>query len=181
MKEMVRDVLHGENRLLYTYGVTNSGKTYTIQGNAGARIAWNEHHDCTLDMMMGVDGSVLVSVMCVCVCLSLCRVCWWSWSPPSCFGLFLHYTGRTALPSFWPEARSQAGGPPTRWHRGPWRGGQTPCSAARGTCPQGGRSDTSNARRINCLFFFVCNYSGVCVLSQIQCLVYLAKYKVSVL
>ncbi|GAA6102895.1 kinesin-like protein KIF20A [Tachysurus ichikawai] len=35
MKEMVRDVLHGENRLLYTYGVTNSGKTYTIQGSAG--------------------------------------------------------------------------------------------------------------------------------------------------
>ncbi|XP_073790370.1 kinesin-like protein KIF20A isoform X1 [Danio rerio] len=32
---MVRDVLRGENRLLYTYGVTNSGKTYTIQG-AGA-------------------------------------------------------------------------------------------------------------------------------------------------
>ncbi|XP_041966558.1 kinesin-like protein KIF20A isoform X1 [Alosa sapidissima] len=32
MREMVRDVLQGENRLLYTYGVTNSGKTYTIQG-----------------------------------------------------------------------------------------------------------------------------------------------------
>lgn len=32
MKEMVKDVLQGENRLLYTYGVTNSGKTYTIQG-----------------------------------------------------------------------------------------------------------------------------------------------------
>uniref|UniRef100_A0A3B5LIM9 Kinesin-like protein n=1 Tax=Xiphophorus couchianus TaxID=32473 RepID=A0A3B5LIM9_9TELE len=33
MKKMVNDVLKGENRLLYTYGVTNSGKTYTIQGN----------------------------------------------------------------------------------------------------------------------------------------------------
>ncbi|XP_035999071.1 kinesin-like protein KIF20A isoform X1 [Fundulus heteroclitus] len=32
MKKMVNDVLKGENRLLYTYGVTNSGKTYTIQG-----------------------------------------------------------------------------------------------------------------------------------------------------
>nr|XP_061801831.1 kinesin-like protein KIF20A [Nerophis lumbriciformis] len=32
MKEMVKNVLQGENRLLYTYGVTNSGKTYTIQG-----------------------------------------------------------------------------------------------------------------------------------------------------
>ncbi|XP_026185217.1 kinesin-like protein KIF20A [Mastacembelus armatus] len=33
MKKMVKDVLKGENRLLYTYGVTNSGKTYTIQGS----------------------------------------------------------------------------------------------------------------------------------------------------
>lgn len=32
MKNMVKDVLQGHNRLLYTYGVTNSGKTYTIQG-----------------------------------------------------------------------------------------------------------------------------------------------------
>ncbi|XP_038133502.1 kinesin-like protein KIF20A [Cyprinodon tularosa] len=34
MKRMVNDVLRGENRLLYTYGVTNSGKTYTVQGNS---------------------------------------------------------------------------------------------------------------------------------------------------
>ncbi|KAM6907589.1 kinesin-like protein KIF20A [Xenentodon cancila] len=33
MKKMVSDVLKGENRLVYTYGVTNSGKTYTIQGS----------------------------------------------------------------------------------------------------------------------------------------------------
>uniref|UniRef100_A0A3B3ZU69 Kinesin-like protein n=1 Tax=Periophthalmus magnuspinnatus TaxID=409849 RepID=A0A3B3ZU69_9GOBI len=33
MKTMVKDVLQGENRLLYTYGVTNSGKTYTVQGS----------------------------------------------------------------------------------------------------------------------------------------------------
>ncbi|XP_061595670.1 kinesin-like protein KIF20A isoform X2 [Cololabis saira] len=33
MKNMVGDVLKGENRLVYTYGVTNSGKTYTIQGS----------------------------------------------------------------------------------------------------------------------------------------------------
>lgn len=32
MRKMVKDVLQGENRLLYTYGVTNSGKTYTVQG-----------------------------------------------------------------------------------------------------------------------------------------------------
>ncbi|XP_043077329.1 kinesin-like protein KIF20A [Puntigrus tetrazona] len=35
VREMVRDVLRGENRLLYTYGVTNSGKTYTVQGAGG--------------------------------------------------------------------------------------------------------------------------------------------------
>ncbi|KAM8898713.1 kinesin-like protein KIF20A isoform 1-T2 [Spinachia spinachia] len=35
MKKMVKDVLQGENRLLYTYGVTNSGKTYTVQGSGG--------------------------------------------------------------------------------------------------------------------------------------------------
>ncbi|KAG6837857.1 hypothetical protein H0H93_013010 [Arthromyces matolae] len=29
---LVRDVLHGQNGLLFTYGVTNSGKTYTVQG-----------------------------------------------------------------------------------------------------------------------------------------------------
>ncbi|XP_027129307.1 kinesin-like protein KIF20A [Larimichthys crocea] len=33
MKKMVSDVLQGENRLIYTYGVTNSGKTYTVQGS----------------------------------------------------------------------------------------------------------------------------------------------------
>ncbi|XP_039629741.1 kinesin-like protein KIF20A isoform X1 [Polypterus senegalus] len=34
MKEVVKNVLDGENRLIYTYGITNSGKTYTIQGTA---------------------------------------------------------------------------------------------------------------------------------------------------
>ena len=29
---LVRDVLEGQSGLLFTYGVTNSGKTYTIQG-----------------------------------------------------------------------------------------------------------------------------------------------------
>lgn len=32
VKEMVKDVLKGQNWLIYTYGVTNSGKTHTIQG-----------------------------------------------------------------------------------------------------------------------------------------------------
>jgi kinesin family member 20 len=31
---LVRDVLSGQNALLFTYGVTNSGKTYTVQGGS---------------------------------------------------------------------------------------------------------------------------------------------------
>ncbi|XP_056430652.1 kinesin-like protein KIF20A isoform X1 [Hyla sarda] len=32
MRHVVKDALNGQNWLVYTYGVTNSGKTYTIQG-----------------------------------------------------------------------------------------------------------------------------------------------------
>ena len=32
---LVQDVLDGESCLLFTYGVTNSGKTHTIQGGSG--------------------------------------------------------------------------------------------------------------------------------------------------
>ncbi|NWH63466.1 KI20B protein, partial [Geococcyx californianus] len=32
MKQPVQDFIDGHNRLIFTYGVTNSGKTYTIQG-----------------------------------------------------------------------------------------------------------------------------------------------------
>ncbi|XP_019355928.2 kinesin-like protein KIF20A isoform X3 [Alligator mississippiensis] len=34
MKELVQDVLNGQNWLVYTYGITNSGKTHTIQGSS---------------------------------------------------------------------------------------------------------------------------------------------------
>ncbi|XP_063303323.1 kinesin-like protein KIF20A isoform X1 [Pelobates fuscus] len=34
MRRVMKDVLNGQNWLVYTYGVTNSGKTYTIQGSA---------------------------------------------------------------------------------------------------------------------------------------------------
>ncbi|NWY57569.1 KI20A protein, partial [Chionis minor] len=33
MKPVVKDVLNGQNWLVYTYGITNSGKTHTIQGS----------------------------------------------------------------------------------------------------------------------------------------------------
>lgn len=32
MKQPVQDFLDGYNRLVFTYGVTNAGKTYTFQG-----------------------------------------------------------------------------------------------------------------------------------------------------
>ncbi|XP_037252889.1 kinesin-like protein KIF20A isoform X1 [Falco biarmicus] len=32
MKQIIKDVLNGQNWLVYTYGITNSGKTHTIQG-----------------------------------------------------------------------------------------------------------------------------------------------------
>ncbi|XP_075712872.1 kinesin-like protein KIF20A isoform X2 [Rhinoderma darwinii] len=34
MRHVVKDALNGQNWLVYTYGVTNSGKTYTIQGTS---------------------------------------------------------------------------------------------------------------------------------------------------
>ncbi|XP_076451814.1 uncharacterized protein LOC143287590 [Babylonia areolata] len=34
MLKLVQDFIEGQNCLVFTYGVTNSGKTYTIQGNA---------------------------------------------------------------------------------------------------------------------------------------------------
>ncbi|KFR05888.1 Kinesin-like KIF20A [Opisthocomus hoazin] len=33
MKQVVKDVLNGQHWLVYTYGITNSGKTHTIQGS----------------------------------------------------------------------------------------------------------------------------------------------------
>ncbi|OPJ87973.1 kinesin-like protein KIF20A [Patagioenas fasciata monilis] len=33
MKQVVKDVLNGQNWLVYAYGITNSGKTHTIQGS----------------------------------------------------------------------------------------------------------------------------------------------------
>ncbi|GMK58260.1 hypothetical protein CspeluHIS016_0502920 [Cutaneotrichosporon spelunceum] len=37
-KPLVEKLLHGENGLLFAYGVSNSGKTYTIQGGDSAKI-----------------------------------------------------------------------------------------------------------------------------------------------
>ncbi len=32
MKGLVRDVLEGQNSLVFTYGITNAGKTFTFLG-----------------------------------------------------------------------------------------------------------------------------------------------------
>lgn len=37
MKQVIKDVLGGQNCLVYTYGITNSGKTHTIQGKKSTR------------------------------------------------------------------------------------------------------------------------------------------------
>ena len=34
--DTVKDFMEGSNSLIFTYGVTNSGKTYTIQGKLGS-------------------------------------------------------------------------------------------------------------------------------------------------
>lgn len=39
MKQVVKDVLNGQNWLVYTYGITNSGKTHTIQGKESTSVS----------------------------------------------------------------------------------------------------------------------------------------------
>lgn len=43
MKQVVKDVLNGQNWLVYTYGNTNSGKTHTIQGNGSTNVNGSRH------------------------------------------------------------------------------------------------------------------------------------------
>lgn len=56
---MVKDVLQGENRLLYTYGVTNSGKTYTIQGEI-KHISIKPRFDCDVSVCSSVDWLLML-------------------------------------------------------------------------------------------------------------------------
>ena len=61
---LVRDVLEGRNGLLFAYGVTNSGKTYTIQG--GSEVGSAGIIPRTLDVIFnsieGLHGDAKVSV-----------------------------------------------------------------------------------------------------------------------
>ena len=52
---LVKDVLTGQNALLFTYGVTNSGKTYTVQG--GEKIGTAGISPRTMDVIFNsIDG-----------------------------------------------------------------------------------------------------------------------------
>ncbi|KAJ3936725.1 MAG: kinesin-like protein [Lentinula lateritia] len=56
---LVRDVLEGQNALLFTYGVTNSGKTYTVQGgsSAGSAGILPRSLDVIFNSIEGLHGS----------------------------------------------------------------------------------------------------------------------------
>ncbi|KAJ7785844.1 kinesin-like protein [Mycena metata] len=56
---LVRDVLQGQNGLLFAYGVTNSGKTYTVQGgaNAGSAGILPRALDVLFNSIEGLHGS----------------------------------------------------------------------------------------------------------------------------
>ncbi|KAE9409319.1 kinesin-domain-containing protein [Gymnopus androsaceus JB14] len=56
---LVRDALEGQNALLFTYGVTNSGKTYTVQGgsSAGSAGILPRSLDVIFNSIEGLHGS----------------------------------------------------------------------------------------------------------------------------
>ncbi|KAF7306532.1 Kinesin-like protein [Mycena indigotica] len=56
---LVRDVLQGQNGLLFAYGVTNSGKTYTVQGgkNEGSAGILPRSLDVIFNSIEGLHGS----------------------------------------------------------------------------------------------------------------------------
>lgn len=90
MKQVVKDVLSGQNCLVYTYGITNSGKTYTIQGKGCTR-CWGP-----------VEGVVFCLLpvnpqLCCCPC---CR----------------HHPGRGDSASLLGNHLQQRGGPAVQGH-----------------------------------------------------------------
>ena len=61
---LLKDVLDGQNALLFTYGVTNSGKTYTIQGGSeeGSAGILPRSLDVIFNSIEGLHGDGRVSV-----------------------------------------------------------------------------------------------------------------------
>jgi kinesin family protein 20 len=62
---LVRDVLLGQNGLLFAYGVTNSGKTYTVQGGAqeGSAGILPRTLDVLFNSIEGLHGSGKVTTL----------------------------------------------------------------------------------------------------------------------
>lgn len=65
---LVKDVLEGQNGLLFTYGVTNSGKTYTIQGGTeeGSAGILPRTLDVVFNSIEGLHGDDRVRSLCSC-------------------------------------------------------------------------------------------------------------------
>ena len=62
---LVKDVLTGQNALLFTYGVTNSGKTYTVQGGTkmGTAGILPRSMDVIFNSIDGLQGDGRVSIL----------------------------------------------------------------------------------------------------------------------
>lgn len=73
---LVKDVLVGQNGLLFTYGVTNSGKTYTVQGGAdkGAAGILPRSLDVIFNSIEGLHGDGRVSGLGTIILISIFRI-----------------------------------------------------------------------------------------------------------
>lgn len=62
---LVKDVLEGQNGLLFAYGVTNSGKTYTVQGGSeeGSAGILPRTLDVIFNSVEGLQGDGKVSML----------------------------------------------------------------------------------------------------------------------
>uniref|UniRef100_A0A674K971 Kinesin family member 20B n=1 Tax=Terrapene triunguis TaxID=2587831 RepID=A0A674K971_9SAUR len=67
VKQPVQDFLEGHNRLIFTYGVTNAGKTYTFQGTINIFL----NHEIT---KICVSGHFMASYMKFSVWVSFCEI-----------------------------------------------------------------------------------------------------------
>lgn len=82
---LVKDVLNGENALLFAYGVTNSGKTYSIQGTPQEPgilprcldVIFNSLNGLHSDSRVGFESKIVTLLTC-----SFDRYVWtrWNWA-----------------------------------------------------------------------------------------------------
>lgn len=69
---LVQDALQGQSSLLFAYGVTNSGKTYTVQGGAKENSAGilPRSLDVIFNSIEGLHGDGKVNLL---KCIMTCR------------------------------------------------------------------------------------------------------------